>query len=153
MCRGLLAAALLGFLGTASEPMPEEITLDQFLAYPPTAEVLLLGTFHFQDAGLDSYKPEVDLDIFSERRQNELRQILDLLATRFKPTKIALEARDTRAQTMAEVEYPAYLEGRFELASSETHQIGFRLGKKLEHPRCSDRWRSAAAPIIPEPTA
>ncbi len=29
---------------------------------PPEASLLLLGTFHFKDAGLDNYKPQFDVD-------------------------------------------------------------------------------------------
>lgn len=68
--------------------------LEPFLK-EPECEILLLGTFHFSNPGLDSYRPEHDVDIFSERRQAELREVLDRLA-RFRPTKIAWYNRNLR---------------------------------------------------------
>ena len=59
---------------------------------PPRAKILLLGTFHFKDAGLDSYKPEFDVDIFSEKRQKEVADVVRRLSA-YRPTKIAAEWR------------------------------------------------------------
>lgn len=113
----------------------ETLTLEQFRAFPPMAEVLLLGTFHFKDAGLDSYKPEVDVDILSPGRQAELGEVLDALATRFSPTKIAIETDGDWARRIVDSEYPAWLEDNFELKANEVYQMGFRLGRRLDHPR------------------
>ncbi len=38
----------------------------------PRAQLLLLGTFHFKDAGLDGYKPKHDVDILSEEGQKQV---------------------------------------------------------------------------------
>ena len=43
-------------------------------------QVLVLGTFHFQDAGLDGYKPTFPFDIRTPARQQELEQVLAILA-------------------------------------------------------------------------
>ena len=51
----------------------------------PRAKLMLLGTFHFQDAGLDHFKPESNIDILSEERQQEVKEIVEALAT-FQPT-------------------------------------------------------------------
>lgn len=56
----------------------------------PTAKIMLLGTFHFTDAGRDDYKPKHDVDILSEARQKEVEEVLDGLAG-FRPSKIAVE--------------------------------------------------------------
>ena len=56
----------------------------------PQAQLLLLGTFHFKDAGLDGYKPKFDVDILSAERQQEVADVLDRLAA-FAPTHIAVE--------------------------------------------------------------
>ncbi len=100
---------------------------------PPDHQILTLGTFHFKDAGLDSYKPEFDIDILSEPRQRELDHVLSCLAA-FEPTKIALEVK-TEHQAALEARYRAFLSGEFELSSNEIHQIGFRLAKRLGHER------------------
>ncbi|MDX1569865.1 MAG: DUF5694 domain-containing protein [Xanthomonadales bacterium] len=111
------------------------LTLEEFQQIDPVAEIMILGTFHFRDKGLDSYKPEVDIDIFSVQRQAELREVLDRIKQRFDPTKIALEARGDWAERMTEKEYPAWLRDEFELKANEVYQVGFRLGKELGHDR------------------
>ena len=128
MCLALAVAAP----ATAQE---ETLSLEQFKAFPPMAEVLLLGTFHFKDAGRDSYKPQVDIDILSEQRQEELALVLDAIVERFGPTKIGIEVDGDWAQRIIETEYPAWLADEFELKSNEVYQMGFRLGKRLGHPR------------------
>lgn len=112
---------------------PATMDMEAFQAHAPMAEVLLLGTFHFKDAGLDGYKPEVDIDILSEVRQREVAEVVDALATRFRPTKIAVEARGDWARRIVDKEYPAHLQGGFELPANEVYQVGFRLAKQLEH--------------------
>jgi len=49
---------------------------------PPPATILLLGTFHFDDAGLDAYKPEHRMDVLSPERQREIEEVVRCL-TRF----------------------------------------------------------------------
>ena len=99
----------------------------------PEAKVLLLGTFHFKDAGLDSYKPQFDIDIQSPERQAELAAVIEALA-RFEPTRIAVEVKPER-QAVIDQRYQAYGRGEFELTSNEIYQLGFRLAKKLGHER------------------
>src|SRR5262249_45278445 len=55
----------------------------------PKPKVMILGTFHFANPGLDYTKVERD-SILSEKRQKEVRDLIDRLKT-FKPTKIAVE--------------------------------------------------------------
>ncbi|WP_224482813.1 DUF5694 domain-containing protein [Robertkochia aurantiaca] len=95
------------------------------------AELLILGTFHFKDAGLDSYKPQFDIDIFSEQRQKELNEVLQDLSA-WAPTKIAVEI-DASRQPYLDSLYQAYLNGNFELKANEIFQIAFRLGKIMGH--------------------
>src|ERR671922_18561 len=62
---------------------------DLFLGRP-TAKIMLLGTFHFHDPGLDAHRPKFTLDVFSERRQREIADVVERLAA-FAPTKVAVE--------------------------------------------------------------
>jgi hypothetical protein len=114
----------------------------------PPAKIMLLGTFHFQDAGLDRYKPRFDVDILSETRQKEVAEVVELLAV-FEPTKIAVERRPERQQEMDQ-NYHAYLRGEFHLSGNEVHQIGFRLARRLGHERvyCIDAWGRYYEPPI-----
>jgi hypothetical protein len=95
--------------------------------------ILVLGTFHFQDAGLDEYKPRFRVDVMSAERQRELAELLSLLS-RFQPTKIAVEWREER-QAALDSAYQAYRTESRPLAAHEIHQIGFRLAGSLGHDR------------------
>lgn len=109
----------------------------------PRARILLLGTFHFQDAGADDYKTKFSIDALSSRRQREIAQLLDSLA-RFTPTRICVE---WPAERQAELDalYQRYLSGQFNLQANEIYQLGFRLAKRLGHHEvfaidASQRW-------------
>lgn len=105
-----------------------------------TAQIMLLGTFHFQDRGLDAYKPQFDVNILSSQRQQEVAHVVERLA-RFQPTKIAIERRLDR-QADIDQEYRAYLGGTFPLPGDEVYQLGFQLAKRLGLARvhCVDAW-------------
>ncbi len=110
----------------------------------PKPELLLLGTFHFRDAGLDGYKPKFSVDILSEKRQREVEDLVERLAA-FKPTKIAVEWKKEKDQPFLDSLYGEYLAGRYKLGQNEIYQVCFRLGKKLGHKKlyCVDtnaRW-------------
>lgn len=106
----------------------------------PRAQVLLLGMFHFQDAGLDGYKPKHSVDIQEAGRQAELADVLRRLAA-FKPTKVCLEG-DAEFQPKLDERYAQFLAGRFSLADrpNEIYQVGFRLGQMagLQRLHCVD---------------
>lgn len=106
---------------------------DWFAAENAEAQLLILGTFHFKDAGLDGYKPEVDIDIMSEERQAELAELHARLAA-FAPTKILIEVDYDRNDEFNE-RYSAYLAGDYELGPNEIYQVGFRLAKRMGHQR------------------
>ena len=100
-----------------------------FLNAGPKPKLMLVGTFHFADAGLDSYRPKYDVNIMEEKRQKELADLIEHLA-RFAPTKIAIEAR---AEDMERLNgrYQDYLAGKYELKPNEIYQVGFRLAKRV----------------------
>ncbi|WP_224489884.1 DUF5694 domain-containing protein [Robertkochia flava] len=95
------------------------------------AELLVLGSFHFKDAGLDGYKPQHDINIMSEEKQAELAVMLEDLKV-FNPNKIAIEVRK-EDQPRVDSLYQAYLKGDLKLKSNEIYQVAFRLGKMLGH--------------------
>lgn len=127
MRRVLLLALLLTACSSTSVPKPPVSLLDA----GPRPQVMFLGTFHFADAGLDSYKPQHDINILEPRRQKEVEQLVERLA-RFRPTKVCLEVR---ADDMEKIQgrYRDYLQGKYELKSNEIYQIGFRLAKRMGH--------------------
>jgi hypothetical protein len=96
------------------------------------AHVLVLGTYHFANPGLDVVKAEV-ADVLSATKQAEIRALVEALV-RFRPTKIAVEHVPASAPRLDSL-YHAYRSGRHELSRNETEQLGFRLAAMLEHPR------------------
>jgi len=95
-------------------------------------QLMLLGTFHFKDQGLDGYKPKFSVDILSEKRQKEVEALVDEIA-KFNPTKIAIEWKKDNDQRITDSLYNEYLMGRYKLRENEIFQVAFRLGKKLGH--------------------
>lgn len=93
------------------------------------AQILILGTYHFHNPGLDAVKRQID-DVLSARRQKEIAELNEKLA-RFKPTKIAIEGQygATRWTDL----YASYLAGKYELGRNEIEQVGFRLAKQFNH--------------------
>jgi hypothetical protein len=98
----------------------------------PRAHVLVLGVFHFQDAGLDAYKPTFAFDVLSPKRQAELDQVLTLLAA-WKPTRIAIENLPER-QSRLDSLFARYPAGGMDTLRNEIFQIGFKLAKRLGLP-------------------
>src|SRR4030095_4720919 len=93
-------------------------------------KVLLLGCFHFDNPGLDVAKFE-NANILSEKRQKEVREIVDKLKA-FKPDKIFVEV-PVEMQSKLDSSFNSYRSGSFILKGTETHQLGFRLAKELNH--------------------
>jgi hypothetical protein len=121
----LVVVAVLIWHPVAAQPLP----------VPPASagrtQILVLGTFHFQDAGLDEYKPKFSVNMLSAERQREIADLLQRLGT-FRPTKIAVEWREER-QAALDSSYTAFLGGQRQLGANEIHQLGFRLGQMLGH--------------------
>lgn len=106
------------------------------LTPPPSAartQVMVLGTFHFQDAGHDDFQPRFDVDVLSPERQVEVAELLDRLA-RFAPTAIALEW-PADAQDRLDTVYAAFRAGTRAASANERDQLGFRLAARLGHDR------------------
>ena len=130
----VLLAGLLAF-GCASTPVSSPPVVPDFLgAADPKADLLLLGVFHFANPGRDTYKPVHTFDVMSPERQREVEEIVDLLAARFRPTKVAVEFPPSRQAKIDEL-YQQYLRGEYGLETNEVSQLGFRLARKMGHPR------------------
>jgi hypothetical protein len=99
----------------------------------PRTRLMLLGMFHFDDQGLDEYKPAFPWNALTSEHQREIEDVIERLA-RFNPTRIALEWPAGR-QAALDSAYQAYRSGRAGLAANEREQIGFRLAHRLGHER------------------
>jgi hypothetical protein len=97
----------------------------------PPIDVVVLGTFHFDNPGRDIANIQVD-DVLAPKRQAEIAQILDGLA-RFAPTKVMVESQRRLPGTSFHERYPLYREGKLEPSRNEVVQIGFALAKRLNH--------------------
>jgi hypothetical protein len=126
-----LVGALILFVSLVSfaQSVPQRLPADR-LEGPPMAEVLVLGTYHMDNPGRDIFNMEAD-DVLAPKRQAEIRELLDVL-TRFRPTKIAIEADSDGPKIK---QYQDYLAGKYELGRDERDQIGFRLAKELNLPK------------------
>ena len=89
-------------------------------------KVLLVATWHFNYSGLDAHQVEEKdrINIYSDRRQKELEELLDYLAE-FKPTKILVESAKITGYLLKN--YERYKNGERELYANERSQIGMRL--------------------------
>jgi hypothetical protein len=95
----------------------------------PRAEILVLGTYHMDNPGLDVFNVESD-DVLSTKRQAEIEALVEVLA-RFEPTAIAVEA-PIGSERVAR-EYADHRAGKYTLSRNEIDQIGYRLAARLGH--------------------
>ncbi|MBK8980820.1 MAG: hypothetical protein IPM38_00500 [Ignavibacteria bacterium] len=103
------------------------------LSDDPQTEVMLLSVYHFDNPGKDKYNLKLD-DYFSEKRQQEINEVVSLLA-KFNPNKIFIELRP-ESQRKIDSLYQAYLTDKLNLKDldagrNEIYQIGFKLAKML----------------------
>ena len=95
-------------------------------------KILTLGTFHF-DRSLDGSDviSQNHIDITSTKNQSQIEDLVDALKD-FNPTRIAVEW-PLSFQDKIDSLYQEYKKGNWELNKNEAFQIGFRLGKLLNH--------------------
>jgi Family of unknown function (DUF5694) len=116
---------LLAAAPSSAESAPKVIDAS---ATSPQAEVLLLGSYHMDNPGLDLHDMKAD-DVLSPKRQTEIEELVTVLE-RFRPTKIAIEW-DAGSQPQLDRAFGAYLNGEQELTRDERQQVGFRVAKNL----------------------
>lgn len=92
---------------------------------PPPAQVMLLGTFHFNDPGQDAVKTR-SLDVTAAESQQYLVELTRRIASEFRPTRILLEYTEADDELLNE-RYRQYVAGEFELRVNEIYQVGFRI--------------------------
>jgi hypothetical protein len=115
-------------------------------------QVLLLGTFHFQNSNLDTHKTKYVFNVFSPEGQSQLADVLARLE-RFNPTKILVE-RPSRLQPDIDAWYDGFRAGNHRNNPNEIITIGFALAQRLGHQRvygfdANPEWL-ATAPENPE---
>ena len=105
-----LLTLLLGLTGHANEP----------------AQVMLIGTFHFENPGKDVVKVS-DFDVLAEASQQYLEAFAQRLAA-YGPTRVLLEYNPENEAVMNQ-RYRDYVAGNYELGANEIYQLGFRIAK------------------------
>ena len=91
---------------------------------PQPAQIMLFGTFHFANPGLDVVKTD-QVNVMTEENQTYLAGLTKRLAE-FDPTVVLLEFDPDDEPEMQE-KFSRYLQGAFELPNNEVYQIGFRV--------------------------
>lgn len=99
---------------------------------PAPARVMVLGTYHFANPGLDVAQYEV-ADVLTPAKQREIESVVNALA-RFCPTKVAIEALPSDAPHFDSL-YHAFRRGTHSLDRDEREQLGFQLAHRFDHPR------------------
>lgn len=124
LCRAGLALLAVALSSTAAGG--QQVHADSL------ARVLILGTYHFANPGLDIVETEV-ADILSPQKQTEVDEVVESLAA-FRPTKIAVEVRPPSFARLDSL-YGAYRNGNHTLGRNEVQQLGFRLADRFGHSR------------------
>lgn len=91
-------------------------------------EILLLGTFHFDNPGLDVAQFK-NADVLSPKRQTEILDVVERLK-KYNPDKIFIETTPER-QNSTDSLIREYKKGAYTLRANEINQLGYRLAKEL----------------------
>ncbi len=129
----MLFAAVLFMIGAAISDDHTDVSTQEIQQMPQKPTVMILGSTHLANDGLDVYNTKMD-DVRAPKRQREIEQLVEQLKE-FKPTKIALERDEKTHGAGTQTEYQGYLKGTYELKRNEHDQIGFRLAKQMGHPK------------------
>lgn len=106
------------------------------LAVPAAAaepvDVMVLGTWHFDNPGLDLNNMQSD-DVLKPQRQRELEMLANAIAE-FKPNKIVLE-RVAASPDLADPHYATFTPAALARQRDERVQVAYRIANKLGHSR------------------
>ena len=118
--RRLIAMAVLGVTTVFGSSAP---------AYArDVVQVMVLGTYHFANPGLDLANMKAD-DVLKPQRQKDLEALAAALAT-FKPTKIMVE-RVVKTADLADPRYAAFKPAHLGEQRDERVQVAYRLAQRL----------------------
>ncbi len=95
---------------------------------PANVEVMVLGTYHMANPGLDLANVKAD-DVLKPQRQKELEALAAALAE-FKPTKIVVE-RIAQTPELLDHRYAQFMPAELGTNRDERYQIAYRLAHRL----------------------
>lgn len=133
----LILSALLGFTTYASAQTTSQADTGFAASVWPACrpgqiEVLLLGTYHMANPGLDVENVDAD-DVRAPRRQREMQELVHRLAE-FRPQRVMVEWPYEQRQRVDSLYQVVRERKRFESESrNEVVQVGFRLALQLGH--------------------
>lgn len=90
-------------------------------------KIMLFGTFHFDDPGLDVVKFS-STDVMTADNQAYLTKFAQRVANKFAPTQVLIECSKQQTDELNQ-RYQQYLKDDYKLPRNENYQIGFRLAK------------------------
>lgn len=117
---GLLAIAA----ASASSAAPAQPAPDR------PVQVMVLGTYHFDNPGRDLNNMKAD-DVTQPKRQAELEALAAALAE-FRPTKVMIEAQP-RSPDLVDAAYGRFTPADLRTNRNEIAQIGYRVAHRLGH--------------------
>ncbi len=130
---GLITIFFCSFLFSCShEPSSKNSALKQASEYFPKekAQVLVVGTFHFDYPGLDYNKTpdENKIDVLAEPKKSEVTELVEHIK-KFRPSKIAIEASPGWGATE---KLKKYKNGEFREERDERYQLGMRIATEMQ---------------------
>ena len=117
-------------LSSLSAHRPDPVVGPQEEAGPPPVRVLVLGTWHMDNPGLDVVNMQA-ADVLTEAKQKELAEVTEKLAA-IQPTKVMLE-RQVEASDLLIAEFREFEEAQLLERRDERVQIGYRLAHRMGH--------------------
>lgn len=115
---------------TKNDEKPENALKQASDFYPKErAQVLVVGTFHFNYPGLDELKTEESdkIDVLKEPKKSEVTELVEFIK-KFRPTKIAIEAHPGYSWNE---KFKAYKVGEHRDKRGERYQLAMRIGNDL----------------------
>ena len=97
---------------------------------PKPIEVMVLGSYHFDNPGLDLNNPKTD-DVLKPQRQRELETLAAAVAE-FRPTKIMVE-RVVKTGDLIDPRYAQFSPADLAKNRDERVQIAYRVAHRLGH--------------------
>lgn len=94
----------------------------------PPVEVMVLGTYHFANPGLDVVNAKAD-DPLTPQRQRELAALAEAIA-RFRPTRVMVEV-ETDGPSFDVAAYHDFTPDKLLSQRNETVQIGYRIAHRM----------------------
>lgn len=107
--------------------VPFTVSLPASAQEAEPAQVMVLGTWHFDNPGRDVVQVEVP-DVLEPALQAELETVVGALS-RFRPTVVVVEAPRSSGPRLDSL-YRAYRAGAHRLSRNEVQQLGFRLAAR-----------------------